>query len=106
MSTYILNGQADLQNAQPFLISERALSTKPLEILSFLSPREYLCKQATPEQEYLISSGLKARVSHIMLFPCLSFGLVLTCKTRRKRAISQHLESSFQFGTDCLEPLT
>ena len=41
-----------------------------------------------------------------MLFPVFSFGLVLTCKTRRKRAISQHLESSFQPGTDCLEPLT
>ncbi|KAM1991214.1 hypothetical protein ACFX15_032383 [Malus domestica] len=26
--------------------------------------------------------------------------------TRRKRAISQHLESSFQPGTDCLDPLT
>ncbi|KAM1908101.1 hypothetical protein ACFX14_027660 [Malus domestica] len=48
------------------------------------------------KQEYPISC----------FFPVFSFGLVLTCKTRRKRAISQHLESSFQSGTDCLEPFT
>ena len=58
------------KNSQLFLTSESTLSAKPLEILSFLPPLEYLCKQVTPEQKYLISSGSKAKVSHIMLYPC------------------------------------
>ena len=53
------------------------------------------------KQTYLISSGSKAKVSHIMLFPFLSFTLALTCKTGRKRAISQNRKSNVQSETDC-----
>ncbi|KAM2799888.1 hypothetical protein COP2_004947 [Malus domestica] len=38
-----------------------------------------------------------------MLSPCHS--ICLCFRTRRKRAISQHLVSIFRSGTDCLEPL-
>ena len=38
------------------------------------------------------------------LMACFSFTLALAYGTKRKRAISRHLESSFQSGTDCLEP--
>ena len=37
-----------------------------------------------------------------LIFP---FALALTCKTRRKKAISQNLKSNVRSGTDCLEPL-
>ncbi|KAM1242746.1 hypothetical protein ACFX2G_035066 [Malus domestica] len=47
------------------------------------------------KQEYLISC----------FFPVFSFTLALTCKTRRKKAISRNLKSNFRYGTDCLEPL-
>ena len=55
-------------------------------------------------QTYLISSGSKAKVFHIMLFPFLSFTLALTWKTEGKKAISQNLKSNVRSGTDCLEP--
>ncbi|KAM2472717.1 hypothetical protein PS1_005626 [Malus domestica] len=44
------------KNAQPFLISERALPTKPFEIFSFLSP------PIIPLQ----TSYTRARISHII----------------------------------------
>ncbi|KAM1305791.1 hypothetical protein FF1_023144 [Malus domestica] len=44
------------KNAQPFLISERALPTKPLEILSFLPPPII----------HMQTSHTRARVSHII----------------------------------------
>ncbi|KAM1001877.1 hypothetical protein ACFX2C_002367 [Malus domestica] len=47
------------------------------------------------KQKYLISSGMKAKVSHIMLFPVFPFALALTCKTMRKKAISQNPKSNF-----------
>ncbi|KAM1073855.1 hypothetical protein ACFX2B_018668 [Malus domestica] len=47
------------------------------------------------KQEYFISCFL------LVLF----FVLVLTCRTRRKKAISQHLVSIFRSGTEYLEPL-
>ncbi|KAM2025812.1 hypothetical protein EV2_018881 [Malus domestica] len=46
------------------------------------------------KQEYFISCFL-----HILFFV-----LVLTCGTRRKKAIRQHLVSIFRSGTNCLEP--
>ena len=46
------------------------------------------------KQEYLISCFLS------ILF-CVP---LLPCRTRRKRAIRRHLESTFRFRTDCLEP--
>ncbi|KAM1055610.1 hypothetical protein ACFX13_029817 [Malus domestica] len=46
------------------------------------------------KQEYFI----------LCFLPVLFFVLVLTCGTRRKKAISQHLVSIFRSGTDCLEP--
>ncbi|KAM1709560.1 hypothetical protein ACFXTN_000044 [Malus domestica] len=50
-----------------------------------------------PYQSKSISyhQGQKQEYPISCFFPVFSFALVLTCKTRRKRAISQHLESSF-----------
>ncbi|KAM2208726.1 hypothetical protein ACFXTI_024676 [Malus domestica] len=47
------------------------------------------------KQEYLISCILRV----------LFLVFVLTCRTRRRKAISQLLASIFRSGTDCLEPL-
>ncbi|KAM2622309.1 hypothetical protein TB2_026944 [Malus domestica] len=93
------------KNAQPFLISEMALPTKPLEILSFLPPNNTYANQPHQSKSISYHQGQKQEYPISCFFPVLSFALVLTCKTMRKRAISQHLESSFQSGTDCLEPL-
>ncbi|KAM2904962.1 hypothetical protein COP2_004621 [Malus domestica] len=60
-----------------------------------------------PHQSKSISyhQGQKQEYPISCFFPVFSFARILICKTMRKRAISQHLESNFQSGTDCLEPL-
>ena len=54
------------------------------------------------KQRYLISSRAKAKVSHIMLFPCLFLYLCYYSHGKVKEAISRHLESIWTLFPGCL----
>ncbi|KAM2864075.1 hypothetical protein FF1_022780 [Malus domestica] len=73
------------KNAQPFLISERALPTKPLEILSFLPPNNTYANQPHQSKSISYHQGQKQEYPISCFFPVFSFPFVLTCKTRRER---------------------
>lgn len=66
-----------------FFISENTSSNKSYQSKS-------ISYHQGRKQGYLISC----------FFPTLFFVFVLTYRTRRKRAISRHMESSFRSGTD------
>ncbi|KAM1173033.1 hypothetical protein ACFX2G_023548 [Malus domestica] len=81
--------------------SQRSLS----KYSAFFPPNNTYANQPHQSKSISYHQGQKQEYPISCFFPVFSFALVLTCKTRRKRAINQHLELSFQSGTDCLEPL-
>ncbi|KAM1083353.1 hypothetical protein ACFX19_022169 [Malus domestica] len=93
---------AKILNHSPYLRghSQRSLS----KYSAFFPPNNTYANQPHQSKSISYHQGQKQEYPISCFFLVFSFALVLTCKTKRKRAISQHLESSFQSGTDCLEP--
>ncbi|KAM1493811.1 hypothetical protein ACFX10_025540 [Malus domestica] len=83
-----VHSQQSLLKYSVFFISGNILANK-------WHQRKSISYHQGRKQEYLIS----------YFFPVFSFTLALTCKTRRKKAISRNLKSNFRSGTDCPEPL-
>ncbi|KAM1906890.1 hypothetical protein ACFX14_026597 [Malus domestica] len=89
----------------PFSHSKRHPQHNLSKYSALFPPDNTSANKPHQEQEYLISSGSKARDPISCFLPVFVFVLVHTCRTRRKRAVSRNLKSNLQFGTDCLEPL-
>ncbi|KAM2928454.1 hypothetical protein COP2_035701 [Malus domestica] len=103
MSTFTLHGKADIHN---ILSSPRnGFPTNPLDSLSVLHPMGYLCKQIFKSKSISYHEGRKQEYLISCILHVLFLVFVLTCRTRRRKAISQHLVSIFRSGTDCLQPL-
>ena len=126
MSTFIFYGKADLKKMPNSSSPLRAHSQQSLSKYSIFSSSPKMIPDAwstddpggngrwkhvlihsplLQKQRYLISSRSKAKVSHIMLFPCLFLCPCSYSHGKVKEAISRHLESVFRSGTNCLESL-
>ncbi|KAM1424374.1 hypothetical protein ACFX1X_017110 [Malus domestica] len=72
--------------------SQRSLS----KYSAFFPPNNTYANQPHQSKSISYHQGQKQEYLISCFFPVFSFGIVLTCKTMRKRVISQHLESNFQ----------
>ena len=82
---------------KPFKSHEYAPITQQIHVL--------IHSPLLQKQRYLISSRSKAKVSHIMLFPCLFLCPCSYSHGKVKEAISRHLELFFRSGANCLESI-
>ncbi|KAM2205661.1 hypothetical protein ACFX1S_025127 [Malus domestica] len=81
--------------------SQQNLSSHSL----FLIPCDNSANNPSKEKVFHIMKVESKSISYHVFSLSFSLSLFFTCRTRRKRAISQHLVSIFRSGTDCLEPL-
>ena len=109
MSTSILHSQADLPNKKKMLNPSSHPKWHSQSSLSKYSVFFFFDNGHAnqPHQSKNISyhQGWKQEYPVSCFFPVFSFALALTCRTRRKNAISRNLKSNFRSRTDCPEPL-
>ncbi|KAM1075293.1 hypothetical protein ACFX2B_019923 [Malus domestica] len=106
MSTSLLHEQANLQKCSTLShIREGTLNITSRNTQLYFPPIIPQQISHTKNKSISYHQGRKQEYPISCFPPVLIFVLVLTCRTRRKRAVSQNLKSNFRSITDCLEPL-
>ncbi|KAM1055023.1 hypothetical protein ACFX2C_002302 [Malus domestica] len=89
----------------PFSHSKRHPQHNLSKYSALFPPDNTSANKPHQEQEYLISLGLKARVSYIMVSLCLCLCPCPRLQDKEKKSSQSELKSNLQSGTDCLGPL-